>query len=625
MNTNLRNRGLLWVGLLLLGGPFLFAEKITDNEIESVSVQGVGQFGKIIIQSTRPLKFREVAEKGMGLTLFMMEPVLCRRPAIERTFSESVSEIRYGYKGGGAPESGEDARPLELIRLVFKQPTVTKIVQQEWVLAVELSPAAEGSRSLGSSEELPADRAGAEPMRDTRLVLPKSPILKDFLNVGLANHMPLRVAEEELRVAHVRYLEAMRNLLPAMTWKYSESDGTLFEDNLVSTDDTKFKRKEMGLELGVPLFHSGQNYFNFKSAAAQKVVARENVRKVRGEITFEIVRAYYNLIRSQRAVQARKELSQRSEKVIELARKKKQLGLITQSDFLGADSLYNQGYYRLLSDEKDLEIARLKMAGFLNIADSLPTLLNDPVDAVDTQRLVELSVPPESLIKTAYEHRPEFRVAEYTALAQRYGYRAAWAQNLLRVDGTYFTGTAGGAFEDQPLEMGHSWNAGVQASLYFGGSTVRAAATSEHTVPDYSETTATDVKGKTASFSFLDSLKSAGDARQARASRDRAIHERDQARRDVQVDVREAYYNIQKGKIQIRGARSEFEYREKELDITRQKERMNMVEPRETLAAENSYGDAVANYEEALSFYQISLAGLERAVGVPLKDIPEFR
>jgi hypothetical protein len=46
-----------------------------------------------------------------------------------------------------------------------------------------------------------------------------------------------------------------------------------------------------------------------------------------------------------------------------LARKKKQLGLITPSDYLGADSLYNQGNYRLLSDEKDLEIARIENGG----------------------------------------------------------------------------------------------------------------------------------------------------------------------------------------------------------------------------------------------------------------------
>jgi outer membrane protein TolC len=610
----------------LLGATFLSAAPAPDNEIESVSVQGVGKFGKVIVQSTRALKYREVSEKGMGLTLYVLEPVVCRRPALERTFSEIVSEIRYGYRDGNAPVSGGEALPLEFIRFVFKQPTATNIVQQEWVLAVELRPAPESSVSTAPQPK-PAggSPSKSDPTEPSLSVLPKSPLLKDFLNVGLANHLPLRVAEEEARVANVRYLEAMRNLLPAVTWKYSESEGLLLESPGVSTDNTKFKRKEMGVELGIPLFHSGRNYFNFRSAAAQRTVAQENVRKVRGEITFEITRAYYNLIRSQRAVKARRELSQRSDKVIELARKKKQLGLITPSDYLGADSLYNQGNYRLLSDEKDLEIARLKMAGFLNVSEELPEILTDPADAVNVQNLVELALPPESLIATAYDHRPEMRVAEYTATAQKYSYSAAWAQNLLKVDGTYFTGNAGGAFESDPLELRNSWNAGVQASLYFGGSTVHAAVTDEHSVPDYSETTATDVKGKTASVNLLDSLKSAGDARQARAGRDRARHEFEQARRDVQVDVREAYYNIQKGKIQIRGARAELDYREKELDITEQKERMNLVEPKDTLAAENAFGEAVANYEEALSFYQISLAGLERAVGVPLASIPEFR
>jgi outer membrane protein TolC len=212
--------------------------------------------------------------------------------------------------------------------------------------------------------------------------LPTSPLLTDFLRVGIANHMPLRVAEEEFRVANVRYLEAMRNLMPAVTWKYSESQGELKENPSVSTDDTKFRRKEYGLEFGIPIFHSGRNYFNFRSAAAQKFVAEENVRKVRGEILFEITRAYYNLIRSQRAVKVRKELSQRSEKIIELARKKKQLGLITQADYLGAESLFNQGYYRLLSDEKDLEIARLKMAGLVNIAEPLPEVLSNPAGPI---------------------------------------------------------------------------------------------------------------------------------------------------------------------------------------------------------------------------------------------------
>jgi outer membrane protein TolC len=222
-------------------------------------------------------------------------------------------------------------------------------------------------------------------------------------------------------------------------------------------------------------------------------------------------------------------------------------------------------------------------------------------------------------------HRPELLISEYTAAAQHFAARSALAKKLLMVDGTFFSGRAGGAFEDQPLQMRYSWNAGIQGSLYFGGSTVKGARTREHTVPDFGETTATNIAANTASVGFLDALRTGSEYLQAKIERQKAFNDRNQARRNVEIDVREAYYNIQKGKIQIKGAEAELDYREKELDIARQKERMNLIEPAQSLAAESSYGDAVANHEEALSFYQVSLAGLERAVGMPLESIPEFR
>lgn len=280
---------------LLYGRIPSLASPFSDNEIETVTVQGLGKFEKVIVKSARPLKYREVAEKGMGVTLYMMEPVVCRRAALERTFSEIVSEIRYGYREGNAPVPGGEARSLEFIRLVFKQPTAFTLVQKEWVLSVDLRPAEDGAGGTRALEMASDSSVGKDdPSGVPRKVLPKSPLLTDFLKVGLANHLPLRVAEEEARVAQVRYIEAMRNLLPAVTWKYSESEGVLLEDPLVSTDDTKFLRKEIGVEFGIPIFHSGRNYFTFRSAGAQKYVAQHHVRKVRGEIVFEITRAYYN-------------------------------------------------------------------------------------------------------------------------------------------------------------------------------------------------------------------------------------------------------------------------------------------------------------------------------------------
>lgn len=593
-----------------------------ENVIEGVTVLGAGRFAKVTIESTRALKYREVmTAKGQGLVIYFLEPAVSKRPAIEKVFHDLVEEVRFGYKAGMAPAPGGAAKPLDFIDIRSKEPVAFVVTQKENFLVAELRPAPRSSEQ----EDQEAGREIKSPEATPQVGLPSNPLLKDFLDVGLANHQPLKVAEREYSVSKFRYLEAMRNILPAATAKFSKSEGTLFEDPTVSTDNTKFKRKEYGFEFGIPIFHSGRNFYNYRSSAWQMQGAQQNIRKVKAEVTFEIVKAYYNLIKAQRSLKIRREMSGRAEKIIELARKKGQLGLITKADLLGAESLYSQGYYRLLSDEKDLEIARLKMASLLNMEQAIPDLLATPPDAVNPQSLVELGVPPESLVQYAYENRPDKLAADYAFLAQKFGHRAAAAANMLRVDGTYFLGRSGGAFESDDLVLGRSWSLGVQASLYVGGNTVKAASSKEHMTPDYAETTAQDVKAVSGSFALFDSFRSGGDARQAEASRIRAQYERFQARRNVEVDVREAYYNIQKAKIQIKGARVELDYRDKEMDIAQQKERMNMIEPQQTLAAENAYADAVSNYEEALAFYRISLAGLERAVGVPLTAIPEFR
>lgn len=598
------------------------APRPKENVIEGVTVLGAGRFAKVTIESTRALKYREVmTAKGQGLVLYFLEPAISKRPAIEKVFHDLVEEVRFGYKAGMAPAPGGAAKPLDFIDIRSKEPVAFVVTQKENFLVAELRPAPRSSEQ----EDQEAGRELKSPLSTPQVGLPSNPVLKDFLDVGLANHQPLKVAEREYSVSKFRYLEAMRNILPAATAKFSKSEGTLFEDPTVSTDNTKFKRKEYGFEFGIPIFHSGRNFYNYRSSAWQMQGAQQNIRKVKAEVTFEIVKAYYNLIKAQRSLKIRRDMSGRAEKIIELARKKGQLGLITKADLLGAESLFSQGYYRLLSDEKDLEIARLKMASLLNMEQAIPDLLSTPPDAVNPQSLVELGVPPESLVQYAYENRPDKLAADYAFLAQKFGHRAAAAANMLRVDGTYFLGRSGGAFESDELDLGRSWNMGVQASLYVGGNTVKASTSKEHMTPDYAETTAQDVKAISGSFALFDSFRSAGDARQAEASRIRAQYERFQARRNVEVDVREAYYNIQKAKIQIKGARVELDYRDKEMDIAQQKERMNMIEPQQTLAAENAYADAVSNYEEALAFYRISLAGLERAVGVPLTAIPEFR
>lgn len=599
--------------------------------IDSVSVQSSGKFAKLVIQSSDPLKARDIAQTdGLGVSLYMSEPTLSKRSPIEKVSSDLIEEIRYGYQNARIP-SGEPL-PLDYITIRFKEPATYTISQRDWVYQMEFKSKAVSVAApvmLGVSDNMEDGPILAPTKRDERqAILPANPVLEDFLRVGLTNHVPLRMAEEEYKLARIRNFEAVRGLFPSATGKYETSEGTLLKDPERADDDIAFIRKEYGLQMGQPIFHSGRIYYGWRQAAMQKKAARENVKKVRADMVFEIIKAYHNFIKSQRALAARRDLMQRMDKVIELTRKKRQLELITDSESLGTESQYSQAYYRLLSDEKDLEISRLRMEALLNIPEPLPTLLPDPKDNFNPRTLIDLNVPVETFVDAAFKNRPEMLSADYNAYAGAYGEKAAKADGRLHVDASGFVGKAGGAFRDDvdnPFTYKTSWNLGFQASMFFMGNSLKGTQTKDRSSPDYGETTATETDARTASVGFLDGVKLVGDRRQARIARQKAFYEREQARRNIEVEVREAYYSIQKAKIQIKGAEQELKYRQKDLGISRQKERMNLIEPSQSLQAETSYGDAVNGWEEAVSFYKVSIASLEKAVGTKLDQISELK
>ncbi len=601
----------------------------SPNVIESVGVQVSGRFAKVVIQSTRALKIRDIAQAdGLAVSLYMTEPTLSKRPPIEKASGDLVEEIRYGYQGAKIPEG--TPIPLDYLTIRLKEPVSYTVSQRDWIFQVELKP--RGGTLVTSTPVvgMDEDSGSVTPLRkdERRATLPSNPTLQDFLQVGLANHVPLRLAEDEYRLAKMRYFEAVRGMLPTATGRYEQSKGKLLNDPNNPLDDVHFIRKELGVQLGEPLFQSGKLYYTARQMGAQKKAAAQNVKKVRADMLFEITKAYHNLIKSQRALKVRRELMERMDKVIEMTRKKRQLELITESDALGAESQYSQAYYHLLSDEKDLEISRLRLEALLNLPEPLPETITDPADGFDPKNLVDLNVPVETFVDLAFKHRPEMLSAEYAALAGIYGAKAARADGLLHVDLSGFVGKSGAGFVEDPLnplQMRSSWNIGIQGSFNFLGNTVKGLHSKDHSTPDYGETTATDVSAYSANVGFLDGLKYISDARQAAIGREKALYDREQARRNIEVDVREAYYNIQKAKIQIKGAQQELDFRQKELGISRQKERMNMIEPSQSLQAETSYGESVNAWEEATAFYKVSLASLAKAVGMTLDSIAELK
>jgi outer membrane protein TolC len=321
--------------------------------------------------------------------------------------------------------------------------------------------------------------------------------------------------------------------------------------------------------VGQPIFHSGRLLYSWKQANWQKKEAAQNVSRIYSDVIFELKKSYYNLIKAQHNMRYRKDLMKQAERLYEIARKKKELDIITETDALAVESQYTQIRYRLLSDEKDLQISRLRLESVLNTAERLPEILPDPLEPFDPKQLVEIRAPVEKLINEAYKQRPEFKTAEAQARINYYGEKIARADKGLHIDASGFRGKSGAAFTDsESITLKDSWNVGVQASLYFAGNVIRGTGTGEKTSPDLGETSRTRTNARTLNVGFLDGIGAYASAKQARIARERAEVELDQTRRNIEMEVREAVFNVEKAKLQVLGSNVELNYRQKEVSST---------------------------------------------------------
>jgi len=613
---------LLWlVVCLVLISPLLAASKkparskpVKDvsNSLDNIGVDGSGGTAQVILQSAKPLKYREdYRDEPPSLYIYMTAPTESKLPGIQKLDGDLVDEVRAVYKGNGA---------LDHILIKTKRPFSRRFTQKDWILKVELRGKGKVVEKpkvevLGSAPTVP----GLPSRKEKKLwALPPTPTLQDFLDVGMHNHVPLRLAQEEYAIAKVRYFEATRNLFPSLTGRYTRSEGFLLLDPSTTTDDTSFQRREYGLQIGQPIFQSGRLFYSQRQASMQKQISQQNLFKTQQNIVYDIKRAYYNLIKAQKTLKARRELIVETDKIIDTSRKKRQLEIISESEGLGAESQATQIAYRGVSDEKDLALARMKIAALLNLPGEMPLMVPEPPDNIDIKAMPSLDADVSYVIEQAKQHRPELILAGYSARFHKYGEMVAKADNRLRVDASAFLGRGAAAFETEPLEFHRSWNVGIQAKTYFIGNSVKGNRTRDRTAPDLGETGTTETDAYSMEVGFLDGLKVLSDARQAQVAKDRAAAEYEQARRQMEMDVQEAYYDIDKGILQLKAAKQEMDFRLKELTIARQKERLNLIEPSQRLAAESSYTEAVSSYEDAVAFYKISLAALDKAVGIPM-------
>jgi len=596
--------GLQKILILLLVITFALGAWATETvQLEEIKVEEVAGKTRVVLVNTELVDYTcFVLDSPPRLIINIIDDNLYskknKRILVNRGL---VEEIRCSYK----QKEGVDTPYLDYLVLQLTKPSSFQAERKENSIVIDLKPLISATG---------ADVAEAKSPISSRREEKRIGDLKDCLRIAIDNSKAVKIAQEEVRFAELKVREAARALFPSVAAKVDRTDGiikSLDERGFPDPEgvDAGFRETEFGLQIGQSLYQGGKLKSTLGQANARLEVAREKYEKTKQDLIFDVRKAYYNLVSCRANLNEREKLQREAESILEEVKKKHSLNLVTNEEFLNVQSQYNQVRYDKISEEKDYSLALLTLQQILNVEKLVSVEVDTPLD------FQELAISLDHCLELAREHNIDLTISKLSIKFAELGKNIARSDQKLKIDLSGFYGRGGGAYRTEELKISDSWYAGIKVSKSLGGSTISSAYTSDQTNPKLGQSSRTESNTGSVSVSFFDNLKNISEEKEADIEYEKAVNEAKEAEKRMESEVREAYFNYQKSLIQLEAISKEIEFRKEQEKIAREKGKMNLAPNSEVLGAEINLTSARTSYNEALAYYHIALASLNKAMG----------
>ncbi len=454
--------------------------------------------------------------------------------------------------------------------------------------------------------------SGAEPMAIPPKGAPVTLDIDDCIRIAEQNHIQALVAKKSIKLAEMRLFEARRNMLPSVTIVVERSKGRVSDNNYLG-------RKQY-IEGQQPIYHGGELYFTMKQAEVNLQIARNDHQRVKNDLVLQVKKAYYTLEKAKENSALQHALSKEVERVYNISSKGYEAGAVAKVEYLNVNSQVSQAKYQLASADGDASVAELILKQTMNVN------MRDNFEIAASPEFRRVTLDFEKTLQDAFMNRPEIKANALMVTYYNYGKGIANAKSLPKVD---LLGQWGVAWEDyiagsEDLTSGleprrnlqPQWYAGIKASVPFAGSTAEYSYTREQWVPVVQTTKGTEATTNSFKFKILDRLDMYSDKQLANIDYDRSRGELNKTKNDVVLEIREGCFNYEKALIQLETAGNKVKYQEADAELMRMKRGMDEVQDSNVVDSLIKVAQEKFGYVQAVTDCKISLAALEKAIGV---------
>lgn len=405
--------------------------------------------------------------------------------------------------------------------------------------------------------------------------------LKGAVTTAIQNNRDITIAELKRREAEADVSAAAAKKNPSVSYSWQRNQyPTQVVTTVVGTQSSNHGYSQ-GINVSWPIWTFGKVEGVIDAARYQKNIADLNVYKTEADTKLAAVQAYYQYLEAVKLAEVQAQSVTDYASHLNNVQQQFDAGIVAKLDVLSSNVSLANAKQKSIAADNTRDVAEANLNNIMRIP--MNTTLN-PLDKNFPEPEFDLTM--EQAILMAQKYRWELVEADYGVRAAEASLRSAKAGYLptVSVGGGYNWKEASVTAvdkDDWAVQGGLSW------SLWDGGATQASVKKADAAV-------------KTAQETLL------------------------QAREKIELEVRQDYLNVLSYKEQIRAAEASVAQAEEAYKIATVRYSSGVGINLDVLDAELALNTARTNYITALYNYNIGLATLEHAMGVPAVIHPEF-
>lgn len=230
-------------------------------------------------------------------------------------------------------------------------------------------------------------------------------VLKEAVQIALENNYNVVITRNELDIATINNNWGTAGALPVISATANKTLGTnnlqqdLSNGTIIKRNGATVNNLNAGLAVSWRFFDGLRMFATKKRLEELEKIGQLNFTRMVNTTTYDVIAAYYNVIRLQQQANAIKEVISLYEERLKVADARFKIGTAAKTDFLQAQVDLNEQQSNLLSTQNSISIAKTNLntllardpATIINIADSFT--LNTSINFSSLQQKIDLQNP----------------------------------------------------------------------------------------------------------------------------------------------------------------------------------------------------------------------------------------